>query len=252
MKVLFQVTFLAIVALCSAAQLPRTYLPSQGSQNSGFQQNQFHSSSSSSSSQGSISGGGTGNRRPQQEAEKNADILKQDTEVGETGTVVSTVKVIISGVGRPLLDIGLPHRPPVALVRNGVHPPFETSNGIRAEESNNNGQSQGGFSYKGDDGNTYTITFTAGEGGYKPQGAHLPVAPPTPEAILLALQQNAKDEAAGIFDDGKYNPAVHGGDMSGSGGSGSSFNSFQSSSSSSGFGSSTHQASFNPNTGYKY
>ncbi|XP_073953663.1 uncharacterized protein [Choristoneura fumiferana] len=215
---LFQVTFLAIVALCSAAQLPRTYLPSQGSQNSGFQQNQFHSSSSSSSSQGSISGGGTGNRRPQQEAEKNADILKQDTEVGETGFQYS----------------------------------FETSNGIRAEESNNNGQSQGGFSYKGDDGNTYTITFTAGEGGYKPQGAHLPVAPPTPEAILLALQQNAKDEAAGIFDDGKYNPAVHGGDMSGSGGSGSSFNSFQSSSSSSGFGSSTHQASFNPNTGYKY
>lgn len=54
---------------------------------------------------------------------------------------------------------------------------------------------------------------------------------------------------------GKYNPAVHGGDMSGSSGSGASFNTFQSSSSSSshsGFGSATHQASFSPNTGYKY
>lgn len=85
----FQVTFLAIVALSSAALLPRTYLPSQGSQNSGFQHNEFHSSSGSSSSQGSHSGGGTGNRRPQQEAEKNADILKQDTEVGEAGTMLS-------------------------------------------------------------------------------------------------------------------------------------------------------------------
>lgn len=48
------------------------------------------------------------------------------------------------------------------------------------------------------------MTFTAGEDGYRPQGDHLPVPPPTPEEILLALKQNEQDEAAGIFDDGNY------------------------------------------------
>jgi hypothetical protein len=35
-----------------------------------------------------------------------------------------------------------------------------------------------------------------------PQGDHLPTPPPIPEEILKALEQNARDEAAGIFDDG--------------------------------------------------
>ncbi|XP_047996511.1 pupal cuticle protein 27-like [Leguminivora glycinivorella] len=212
---LFHFTLLALVALSYTAQLPsRSYLPSQGQSQGNFQsQGSFGNFQSSSS-------GNTGNTRPQQEAEKHAEVLKQDTEVGESG----------------------------------FHYSFETTNGIRAEESNNAGNSQGGFSYKGDDGITYTITYTAGEGGYKAQGAHLPVAPPTPEAILLALQQNAKDEAAGIFDDGKYDAAKHGGGMSSSSsGSGFSSSSFQSSSSSSSsFGSTSHQTSFNPNTGYRY
>ncbi|XP_026739787.1 pupal cuticle protein 27-like [Trichoplusia ni] len=80
---------------------------------------------------------------------------------------------------------------------------YETSNGIRAEEAGNTEQAQGGFSYTGDDGNTYTVTYTSGEGGFRPQGEHLPVPPPTPEAILEALKKNEQDEAAGIFDDGK-------------------------------------------------
>ncbi|XP_063366996.1 pupal cuticle protein 27-like [Cydia amplana] len=203
---LFHLTLLAVVALSSTAQLPsRSYLPSQSQSQGSF--GNFQSSSGDT--------GSSGNTRPQQAVEKNAEILKQDTEVGETG----------------------------------FHYSFETSNGIKAEESNNAGNSQGGFSYKGDDGHTYTITYTAGEGGYKPQGAHLPIAPPTPEAILLALQQNAKDEAAGIFDDGKYDAAKHGGGISSSS-SGSGFSSSPSSSASS-FGSS-HQTSFNPNTGYRY
>lgn len=50
------------------------------------------------------------------------------------------------------------------------------------------------------------MTYTSGEGGFRPQGEHLPVPPPTPEAILEALKKNEQDEAAGIFDDGKeYN-----------------------------------------------
>ncbi|XP_037072519.1 flexible cuticle protein 12-like [Pollicipes pollicipes] len=36
---------------------------------------------------------------------------------------------------------------------------------------------QGSYSFVGDDGNTYTVTYTADEGGFKPEGAHLPVGP---------------------------------------------------------------------------
>lgn len=46
---------------------------------------------------------------------------------------------------------------------------------------------QGGFSYIGDDGITYSITYTADENGFQAQGAHIPTPPPIPEAILKAL-----------------------------------------------------------------
>lgn len=65
-------------------------------------------------------------------------------------------------------------------------------------------EAQGGFQYTGDDGQVYSISYAAGANGFQPQGAHLPVPPPTPEAILKALEQNARDEAAGIIDDGLY------------------------------------------------
>ncbi|KAI8431389.1 hypothetical protein MSG28_015921 [Choristoneura fumiferana] len=38
--------------------------------------------------------------------------------------VTFIIIIIISAVGRPLLDIGLPHRPPVASVGSGLHPPY--------------------------------------------------------------------------------------------------------------------------------
>ncbi|KAL0870110.1 hypothetical protein ABMA27_006266 [Loxostege sticticalis] len=157
--------------------------------------------------QGGRSGGG--NTRPQQEIEKNAAILKHDQEINE----------------------------------NGFHYSYETSNGIRAEEAGDATQTQGGFSYKGDDGNTYSIVFTAGEGGFRAQGDHIPVPPPTPEAILKALDQNAKDEAAGIFDDGQYRHDSNGDSTNGIGGysSGGQI-----------FGSANHQGSFNSGSGYQY
>ena len=83
---------------------------------------------------------------------------------------------------------------------------FETSNGIRADAqgvATNGVQSQGSFAYKGDDGQDYSITYTADENGFVPQGAHLPTPPPIPEEILKSLEQNARDEAAGISDDGE-------------------------------------------------
>lgn len=52
---------------------------------------------------------------------------------------------------------------------SGYHFGYETENGIRAEEQGSPSDAQGGFSYKGDDGHTYTITYTSGEGGFRPQ-----------------------------------------------------------------------------------
>ncbi|KAL4714990.1 hypothetical protein ACJJTC_003141 [Scirpophaga incertulas] len=90
---------------------------------------------------------------------------------------------------------------------DSYHYAFETDNGISAEENGvaaNGVQSQGGYSYTGDDGQVYSVTYTADEGGYQPKGDHLPTPPPIPEEILKSLEQNARDEAAGLIDDGSY------------------------------------------------
>lgn len=77
---------------------------------------------------------------------------------------------------------------------------FETSNGISAEESGvatNGVQAQGAFAYTGDDGQRYSVTYTADENGYVPRGDHLPTPPPVPEEILRSLEKNAQAAAAG-------------------------------------------------------
>ncbi|BET00898.1 cuticular protein [Nesidiocoris tenuis] len=71
---------------------------------------------------------------------------------------------------------------------------YETGNGIKAQEAGRGGpgenqgtQAAGGFSYTGDDGQSYSISYTADEGGFRPQGAHLPTPPPIPKEILDSL-----------------------------------------------------------------
>lgn len=47
---------------------------------------------------------------------------------------------------------------------------------------------QGKYQFTGDDGQTYSLSYVADEYGYRPEGAHLPVAPPVPAAIQRALE----------------------------------------------------------------
>lgn len=80
------------------------------------------------------------------------------------------------------------------------HSSFETGNGIVMQEQGvlkNAGQKdveaeevQGSYQYTGDDGQTYSVKYVANENGYHAEGAHLPVAPPVPEAIARSLQWN--------------------------------------------------------------
>ncbi|KAJ8721936.1 hypothetical protein PYW08_004338 [Mythimna loreyi] len=73
---------------------------------------------------------------------------------------------------------------------------YETSNGIYGQANgvvkNANSEYpsleiQGAYKYTAPDGQPIELSYTAGENGYEPQGSHLPVPPPTPEAILRAL-----------------------------------------------------------------
>ncbi|XP_060518417.1 uncharacterized protein LOC132697141 [Cylas formicarius] len=77
---------------------------------------------------------------------------------------------------------------------------FEADNGISAQESgqlkNANSQdpieeAQGSFQYTAPDGTPIQLQYIANEGGFQPQGNHLPVAPPIPPEILKALEWNA-------------------------------------------------------------
>lgn len=48
-------------------------------------------------------------------------------------------------------------------------------------------EAQGGFQYTSPDGTPISLSYVANENGFQPQGAHLPVPPPIPDAIARAL-----------------------------------------------------------------
>jgi hypothetical protein len=68
---------------------------------------------------------------------------------------------------------------------------YETSNGIKVQESGYNTQQgenseqivTGSYSYTGDDGQVYTVTYKADANGFQASGDHLPTPPPIPEEI---------------------------------------------------------------------
>ena len=76
---------------------------------------------------------------------------------------------------------------------------FDTENGIHADETGSviaakdaNAESaisaQGSYSYASEDGTPIKLTYVADANGFQPEGAHLPVAPEIPPAILRALE----------------------------------------------------------------
>ncbi|XP_067000860.2 larval cuticle protein 65Ag1 [Anabrus simplex] len=109
------------------------------------------------------------------------------------------------------IALSLPVGPnePVAIIsqENNINPDgsyrysFESADGTRAQQEGrllppeNKDETEvvgqaGSFSYIGTDGQNYEITYVADKEGYKPQGAHLPVAPPVPEAIARSIEFN--------------------------------------------------------------
>ncbi|XP_043472300.1 endocuticle structural glycoprotein SgAbd-1-like [Leptopilina heterotoma] len=94
---------------------------------------------------------------------------------------------------------------PIAILRSSADGPnpdgsyaysYETENGIKAEERGELRQigeesgiaAQGSYSYTADDGSPISLTYTADENGFQPQGDHLPKSPEVPAAILRALE----------------------------------------------------------------
>lgn len=74
---------------------------------------------------------------------------------------------------------------------------YETENGIQAEETGYPKDipgakhpvivAMGSFSYTSPEGKPITLTYTADEKGFRPQGDHLPTPPPIPPEIAEAL-----------------------------------------------------------------
>lgn len=73
----------------------------------------------------------------------------------------------------------------------------------------------GSFSYTGPDGVQYSITYTADENGFHPQGAHLPTPPPIPPEIQRGVELSLAAEARGENQDGGYSQGGTAGHPSG-------------------------------------
>jgi hypothetical protein len=63
---------------------------------------------------------------------------------------------------------------------------------------------QGSYSYTSPEGTPITVTYTADENGFRAQGAHLPVAPPIPDAILKSLDLISRTQPGASANLGVY------------------------------------------------
>ncbi|XP_034108934.1 larval cuticle protein LCP-30 isoform X1 [Drosophila albomicans] len=70
---------------------------------------------------------------------------------------------------------------------------FLTENGIYGEEQaklhhTGGTHAKGYYEYTGDDGKLYRVNYSSNDGGFMPEGEHIPTPPPIPEAIARALK----------------------------------------------------------------
>ncbi|EDW01010.1 larval cuticle protein LCP-30 [Drosophila grimshawi] len=70
---------------------------------------------------------------------------------------------------------------------------FLTENGIYGEEQaklhhEGGTHAKGYYEYTGDDGKLYRVNYASNDGGFMPEGEHIPTPPPIPEAIARALK----------------------------------------------------------------
>ncbi|XP_046865576.1 larval cuticle protein LCP-30 isoform X2 [Drosophila willistoni] len=70
---------------------------------------------------------------------------------------------------------------------------FLTENGIYGEEQaklhhTGGTHAKGRYEYTGDDGKLYRVNYASNDGGFMPEGEHIPTPPPIPEAIARALK----------------------------------------------------------------
>ncbi|KAJ8717645.1 hypothetical protein PYW07_005575 [Mythimna separata] len=175
---------LALVSAASAARLDNNiYLPpnarSSGGANAGLQAplgGLDHSAySSGGQDHSAYNAGGQG----RQSAASQAEILRYENEINE----------------------------------DGYHYAYETSDGTKADQQGRvipgakpeegSLAVEGSYSYIGDDGQTYTVTYTADENGFHAEGAHLPTPPPIPEEILKSLQLTDTSRSQGAYDSRK-------------------------------------------------
>ncbi|KAL4715022.1 hypothetical protein ACJJTC_003173 [Scirpophaga incertulas] len=236
------------ITWCNAAKLDKTYLPPRNAPTSGGSGNFLRTPLSGAYPQNNREGSGFPQNRNTYSQNQNDIILNGNT-YSQGGNDYSQGGHGFSESGNDQYNngngfdgfAGRPERAQAAFERNAAilrqdnqndgetySYAYETENGIYAEENGvatNGVEAQGGYSYTGDDGQIYTIRYTADQNGFVPQGDHIPTPPPIPEEILKALEQNAQDEAAGIYDDGSYNEAKYAGnDEYGNGGNINTYN----------------------------
>ncbi|XP_022119568.2 uncharacterized protein LOC110996280 isoform X2 [Pieris rapae] len=224
------IIFTALIAVCSSANLDRTYLPPSSAKAAGgsseiLQLPNLPIGSYENDHQGVVVDAAVGTRTSEQSGLSGLGASRisygsTNSKVGEAAFRDKHLQGGASFLSQGFVDFNRPERVQasrdrvsnIVRLENNLTPDsynylYQTDNGISAAEkavSVDGVKAEGGFSYTGDDGQVYTVTYTADEDGFRPKGAHLPTPPPIPPEILKALEQNAKDEAAGLIDDGSY------------------------------------------------
>ncbi|XP_055590150.1 endocuticle structural glycoprotein SgAbd-3-like [Uranotaenia lowii] len=112
--------------------------------------------------------------------------------------VLLSVALVVSGQTKPpskFKEIPIVSLENIQEVDGKFRYSYEGGDGTRASQDgqqifvNNNAgtATQGQYTYQGDDGKTYTVSYIADENGYRASADHLPTPPPVPAPIARAL-----------------------------------------------------------------